>query len=46
MMGVRILDLIDVVEAADQIKLIELASKQSEDYLKRDQVPSQQSEDH
>ena len=46
MMGVRILDLIDVVGAVDQIKLIELASKQSGDYLKRDQVPSQQSEDH
>ena len=46
MKGVRILDLIDVVEAVDQIKLIELASKQSEDCLKRDQDPSQQSEDH
>ena len=46
MMGAKILDPIGVVEVVDQIKLIKLAFEQSEDCLKNDQVPSQQSEDH
>ena len=46
MMVVKIPDLIGVVEAIDQTKLIELAFEQSEDCLKNDQAPSQQSEDH
>jgi hypothetical protein len=45
-LGAKILGLIGVAEAIDQIKLIKLVFEQSEDCLKNDQVPSQQSEDH